>query len=65
MTEMTQDVLERFSQVMLEKSKWVAFPYGIERDLALIQLVIADTSILLEGAVPLEEWEAAMAEDAA
>ena len=61
---MTQDELERFQKVMVEKYRaqldW--FPTQEEGLHSIIGGVIADTSLLLDGTLPLEDWERALAE---
>ena len=61
---MTQDELERFQKVMVEKYRgqlsW--YPSRAEALESIIGGVIADTSLLLDGTLPLEDWEAALAE---
>lgn len=60
---MTQEELERFTNVMYAKVRglhWDGEADEVER--AKIQMVIADTSLLLDGSVTLERWEDAVAE---
>ncbi len=61
---MTQDEFERFQKVMVEKYRghldW--YPSKEEGLQSIIGGVIADTSLLLDGTLPLEDWERALAE---
>lgn len=61
---MTNEEFERFVAVMVDKylpqlSWW---PTREEAVKSIIGGVVADTSILMDGTLPLEEWERAMAE---
>lgn len=56
---LTQEELERFTEVMLEKARRAGIGYTDDPQRELIQMVIADTALLIEGVVLLEAWEAA------
>jgi len=60
---MTQDELERFQKVMVEKYRrqldW--YPTQDEGLHSIIGGVIADMSLLLDGTLSLEDWEQALA----
>jgi hypothetical protein len=61
---MTNEEHERFTKVMCEKYQdhldW--YPSREEALKSIISGVVADTSLILDGSVPLEQWEKAMAE---
>lgn len=66
MRELTNDEWLRFADLMYQKhgrliSSW---PTREESLLSIIQGVIADTSLLCEDIVTLEQWEEAMKEEA-
>lgn len=67
MKELTNEEFQRFADVMYEKHAfWLdAFPSPREGVMAVIQGVIADTHLLLDGTVSLERWEEAMRDDGA
>ena len=56
-TDMKQEDLEKFTDVMMEKSRFLGF-YETEEEnkRALVQLVIADTYLWVSGSVPIERW---------